>query len=192
MKYELFVELYREALEYENLDMFIGERGWQTWMEAYSIETVAEMLKSIYFLAHSPLREIREHYGYKSRTKFSTAYGLKLRTVENWEGGQREISEHDKMLIAYSLFESDYHKQEELKMNEYKKLKEFIEEDLGRELKEFDPTGIYNGHIINVGIVDYPTEKIVLSANEVKVKNMVDRYMVDFLDGEIYVSIAKD
>ena len=44
MDFILFNRLYCEAKEYENLEMFIAERGWQEWMDNYKIDDITTML----------------------------------------------------------------------------------------------------------------------------------------------------
>ena len=101
MKYELFVTLYNEALDYSDVDMYIAERGWQDWMGGY--DNVGNILKTIYQLATSTLQENREMLGL-SRAKFSRRYNIPVRTLENWDAGTREAPEYVKILIDYTLF----------------------------------------------------------------------------------------
>lgn len=89
LDYELFLRLYREAQESASLEYFIGERGWQQWMDAFAEEDgeckeVEEILERIYDYAHKTLKEIREQY-YSTRPEFCKKYRLSLRTIENWE-----------------------------------------------------------------------------------------------------------
>lgn len=108
MKYNLYLSLYSEALTYDDVDMYIGERGWQDWMDQYDVDQVATMLKKIYWLANNDPKEIREHYGF-SRAAFSRAYGIPLRTLENWELGNREAPKYVIALLTYTLFVGDYY-----------------------------------------------------------------------------------
>jgi len=108
MKFELFSKLYQEAAEYADTDMYIGERGWQDWMEEYgdeeNSEKIVEILKVIYSLQKMNLREMREANDMTIRAKFCEVYMLKLRTVEDWEAGKSPVPESTKMLVAYSFF----------------------------------------------------------------------------------------
>ena len=102
MKYDLFNTLYQEALEYgehSNDELFIAERGWQEWMGDYSSDELAIILKTVYRLANSPLKENRGG----SRAEFTRIYNIPVRTVENWEAGTREAPAYVKELIDYSL-----------------------------------------------------------------------------------------
>lgn len=106
MKYVLFVTLYQEALGYSDIEMYIAERGWQDWMDQYDSERLGDILKNIYYLANTPLKEIRESRK-MSRVKFASIYNIPIRTVENWEGGQNKMPDYTKMMIDYTFFTND-------------------------------------------------------------------------------------
>lgn len=98
MKFELFKILYEEAIEYDNLEYYIAERAWQEWMEEYSAEEIAGILKRIYQLANNPLKDTRE----VSRVEFSRSFDIPIRTLENWDDGSREMPCYLKTLIDYA------------------------------------------------------------------------------------------
>lgn len=100
MKFELFKELYSEALEEPTLEYFIAERGWQEWMEEYEPDEVADILSRIYYLANNPLKETRE----VSRAEFSRRYGIPVRTLQDWDLENRNAPEYVKMLIDFAQF----------------------------------------------------------------------------------------
>lgn len=103
MTYELFTQLYSEALEYSDVDMYIAERGWQDWMEAF--DNHGNILKDIYTLANSSLKEIRESHGY-TRAAFAKEYNIPIRTLEDWESEKRTAPIYVSILIAYTFFEA--------------------------------------------------------------------------------------
>lgn len=110
MNYELFITLYSEALEYDNLDMYIAERGWQDWMDKHDPTTV---LPKIYKLAHGTLKNNRTEFNL-NRASFSRLFRIPLRTVENWEtetDSRREVPQYTRVLIDYALFSSDLNDQ---------------------------------------------------------------------------------
>lgn len=100
MKFELFKQLYSTALEYNDLDMYIAERGWQDWMEEFE---PAETLTEIHTLANSTLKDTRDRLGI-SRAKFSRMYNISVRNLENWDSGKATLLPYWKVLIDYSLF----------------------------------------------------------------------------------------
>lgn len=107
MRYELFVKLYEEALDYKDVDMYISERGWQSWMDEFGSDddtsVIVFILKNIFDLAKSTLREIRENKK-MNRVNFSDRYKIPNRTVQNWEYGNSTLAEYDALLIAYTFF----------------------------------------------------------------------------------------
>lgn len=100
MKFELFKELYDEALGTASLDLYIAERGWQDWMEEYKSDEVADILNHIYYLANNPLKETRK----TSRAEFSRQYNIPIRTLQDWDLGNRNAPEYVKMLIDFAQF----------------------------------------------------------------------------------------
>jgi len=103
MKYSLFGGLFQEAKNYGDVDMYIAERGWQEWMDDYGADKIADILSTIYKLAHSSVKEMRESEGL-SRAEFCRIYLKKVRTVEEWDSGNNPVSESERMLMAYTFF----------------------------------------------------------------------------------------
>lgn len=100
MKFELFKQLYLEVTESENLEYYIAERGWQDWMNEYSVDETAEVLKDIYSLATSDLKDTRD----MSRAEFSRQYDIPVRTLEDWDNNKRTPPKYVKMLLDYAQF----------------------------------------------------------------------------------------
>lgn len=107
MKYELFTTLYQEALEYDDLEMRIAERGWQDWMDNFNSDQLGNILTTIYNLSHMSIKEMRESEK-MSRAQFSRIYNIPIRTLENWDAETRKMTSYDKMLIAYTFFMDDF------------------------------------------------------------------------------------
>lgn len=61
MQEQIFSKLYREAKEYQSLDMYIGERGFEEWMEPYfngsDAKNVVQILTDIYNMSKMNLSE---------------------------------------------------------------------------------------------------------------------------------------
>lgn len=106
MKYCLFAQLYNEAKEYNNIDMYIGERGWQSWMDTIEEDKIVTTLNKIFELSKKSTAEIVKEY--KNLNKESTLgdCGIPYRTLQNWSLGVREPSPYVICLIAYALYES--------------------------------------------------------------------------------------
>lgn len=113
MKYDLFARLYSEALEYNDMEMYVSERGWQAWMDEYYNEdvpgTVGEILLHIYELAHMDFRKMRESQSI-NRAKFSRKYNYPVSTFQSWEQDGKDAPQGPKMLIAYTIFNDNYEK----------------------------------------------------------------------------------
>lgn len=112
LNYKTFIRLYGEALEYENLDLYLYERGWQDWMDSFEPDEVVEILNSIYRIARESLKDTRERSGY-SRAEFSRTYNIPIRTLENWDK-LNNSPEYTEQLIKYSLFVEEVNGHEEI------------------------------------------------------------------------------
>lgn len=109
MKFTLFAKLYGEALVYTNLEMYISERGWQDWMDAYvdddddDASRVSEILEHIYSLAHMDIGQLRSETKL-SASAFSRLFGIPIRTAQSWEYKERRTPEYALILISYAIF----------------------------------------------------------------------------------------
>lgn len=99
MKFNLFKQLYTEALEEAGLENYI-ERGWQDWMDDYSPNMVADLLTRIHTLANNPLKDTRD----VSRAEFARTYDVPIRTLESWDADERQAPRYVKMLIDFAQF----------------------------------------------------------------------------------------
>lgn len=102
ISFKTFKCLYNEALEYDNFELYVAERGWQSWMDPFEVDVVTEVLDSIYKIAREPLKSTRERSGY-SRAAFSRTYEIPIRTVEDWDS-KGNIAKYTETLIKYTLF----------------------------------------------------------------------------------------
>lgn len=93
MEYSEFLVALKKASEYEKLSSYID-----FFAGKYSFDKLA----AIYFFSGKSLREVREKYGY-SRAMFSREFGIPIRTLENWESGERTPPNYVMTLIFYSL-----------------------------------------------------------------------------------------
>lgn len=103
MDYSTFARLYSEAMESDSLDLYIGERGFQEWMNNFRIDQVGDILKTIFFLSKASLKEIREKYGY-SRLALSRKYYIPARTLQEWENGNRTAPPYVTTMLYYTFF----------------------------------------------------------------------------------------
>lgn len=103
VKYPLFATLYEEAKEYDDIDIYIAERGWQEWMDNLNPEDIVNILNLIYDLSNKNIEALRTILNI-SRPEFSRKYKIPLRTIEDWDYKKREINSYILSLIAYTIF----------------------------------------------------------------------------------------
>lgn len=109
MKFTLFRELYSEAIDYKNPEMYIAERGWQDWMEKYignDASEIAGILERIYSLAHMDIGQLRSETKL-SASAFSEMFGIPIRTAQSWEYKERRTPVYALLLISYAIFMED-------------------------------------------------------------------------------------
>ena len=112
LPYEQFVRLYTDVLEIADYDMYICERGWQNWMNDFDLDTIVKTLDLIREISLRSFQELRKETGL-SQARMAHAFGIKTRTIENWESGSRTPPEHDKLLISYVIFLEIMNRKEE-------------------------------------------------------------------------------
>lgn len=103
INYELFLILYDEAKQYNSLEWFISERGWQAWMNDFEVEVIAQILEIIYEYSRCTIKDIRNKLNI-SRATFSRIYNIPIRTIENWDTIPSKIPVYTEELIKYTLF----------------------------------------------------------------------------------------
>ena len=191
MKFELFSELYKEALGYSNKDLFITERGWQDWMNQYNAREIGILLSEIYTLANSSIRENRERYGL-TRAAFCRRHDIPRRTAESWEMEQNKIAPYLKELFDYS-FLTDPKQEEENKMvktkEELQEVLDFIEQDFGvllnnskindSQVSEFETNGK-----IKFECYHDKNKYAIVSKDEIELDGFTDHYQTG--DFEVY------
>lgn len=99
IEFDMFIRLYSEAKSYNNLDMYIMERGWQEWMNDLEPGTVAEVLKNIYSIAKDGFPELLNHY--ETLRKVSNRFGIPYSTLQRWKSGITDVPEYILLMMAY-------------------------------------------------------------------------------------------
>lgn len=79
-----FRRLYSEAMETNNVEMYIAERGWQDWMDDDSDPT--DTLTSIYSMANGGITSIVEA-SKLNKTDFCRTFAIPRSTFFNWQSG---------------------------------------------------------------------------------------------------------
>lgn len=106
IEFDVFTRLYEEAKSYNNLDMYIMERGWQEWMNDLESGTVAEVLKYIYSIAKDGFPELLNHY--ETLRKVSDRFGIPYSTLQRWKSGITDVPEYTLVMMTYiTLIQTD-------------------------------------------------------------------------------------
>lgn len=106
MTYNDFREIWFSALDYteEQRDLYLAERGWQTWMDDFGDDTAAIVctLDIIYDMAHGGCKSIRATTGL-SQQAFGDAYGIPRRTIQTWEYDKSTAPLYVTMMIGFAV-----------------------------------------------------------------------------------------
>lgn len=103
MKPSVFFRLFGEAKSYDDEGLFIGERGWQDWMDEYDDDQLGDVLHKVWDLAHMSIKEMRESVT-SSQMGACNMWGIKRRTLQNWEIGASEPADYTPHFFAYIVF----------------------------------------------------------------------------------------
>lgn len=101
---KLFYNLWLDALEQPNLEMYIGEYGYPDWFDEISedVDEVVSTLTAIHRVAHMSIREMLTETDL-TQGAFAVKFCIPLRTVENWATGKRSCPDYVRLLIARQL-----------------------------------------------------------------------------------------
>lgn len=101
-----FAMVWGDALQTADRDQYISDWSLSSiWGDDLEYDIPAdriEMLGLLWDVAHMSVKDIRSHTGVSQR-KFADAFGIPARSLENWEGGQRDATPYVKLLLAHAL-----------------------------------------------------------------------------------------
>lgn len=101
-----FAMIWGDALQTADRDQYISDWSlssiWGGGMEDDIPTERIEMLGALWDVAHMSMRDIRAYVGVSQR-KFADAFGIPARSIENWEGGQRDTTDYNRLLLANAL-----------------------------------------------------------------------------------------
>lgn len=106
MTYKDFRVLYGQATEYTDFDMYLAECGIQQITDKYWDELddkLVDDLRLIYDLSKMDFKDLRLKLGITQDAMFR-AYGIPVRTINNWETEKRSAAPYIIQLIAYTVF----------------------------------------------------------------------------------------
>ena len=101
---KLFYNLWLDALEQPNKDLYIGEYGYPDWFDEISTDagTVVKILDNIHDVAHMTIRDIISH-AELTQSAFAIKFCIPLRTVEDWATGKRKCADYLRLLFCRQL-----------------------------------------------------------------------------------------
>lgn len=101
-----FAMIWGDALQTADRDQYISDWSLSSiWGDDLEDDIPAErieMLGLLWDIAHMSTKEMRARTGVSQR-KFADAFGIPARSIENWEGGQRDATDYNRLLIAHAL-----------------------------------------------------------------------------------------
>lgn len=117
MDFKTYRELYLQAGDYKDFDLYVMERGWQDWMEEYAEEDnnadrIVAVMDFIYKAYRCNAKELCKLAGIKMTT-LTELIGVNYRTVQRWASGEIDFPAHIKLLTSYALFTMIFDKKED-------------------------------------------------------------------------------
>lgn len=105
--FDTYLRLYSEAREYDNIDKYIMERGWQDWMDDFSADQIANLLRDVYAISREGLQGMLSLDGNKL-TVFCRRYLLPYSTVQKWKLGDNVPTEYTMLHLGYAVLSNHY------------------------------------------------------------------------------------
>lgn len=101
---KLFYNLWKDALEQPDKDLYLGGYGYPDWFDDISQDPdeIAHTLGSIHDIAHMSFRDILSRSGL-TQAGFSMRFCIPLRTVEDWATEKRKCTDYIRLMFARSL-----------------------------------------------------------------------------------------
>lgn len=98
-----FHSIFTAALTDDNREAFVSDWALSSiWSDAEGADIPAarlDELGELWDAAHLTIRDIRAHTGL-TQAAFAERYLIPKRSVENWEGGQRECPAYLRLMLA--------------------------------------------------------------------------------------------
>lgn len=100
--FDTYRVLYAEAREYEDIDRYIMERGWQDWMDGMDAEQIADLLRAIHTISRDGIIGMLAVDGTKL-TAFCKRYLLPYNTAQKWKLGSNPPTEYTMLMLGYAV-----------------------------------------------------------------------------------------
>lgn len=103
INFDTYRALYAEARQYEDIDRYIMERGWQDWMDFIGdADQIADLLRAVYTISRDGIDGMLSVEGGKL-TEFCKRYCLPYSTVQKWKLKETAPAEHTMLLLGYAV-----------------------------------------------------------------------------------------
>lgn len=113
INFDTYCRLYSEAREYDNIDKYIMERGWQEdWMNEFTADKIADLLRDIHTISREGFNGILETDGTKL-TAFCKRYLIPYSTAQKWKLGDNVPAEYTMLHLGYVVLSNKYILQKE-------------------------------------------------------------------------------
>ncbi len=100
--FDTYRNLYAEAREYEDIDRYIMERGWQDWMDGMDAVQIADLLRAIHTISREGIIGMLAVDGTKL-TAFCKRYCLPYPTAQKWKLGSAPPTEYTMLMLGYAV-----------------------------------------------------------------------------------------
>lgn len=103
ISFDTYRALYAEARQYEDIDRYIMERGWQDWMDSIGdADQIADLLRAIHAVSREGIIGMLAVDGTKL-TEFCKRYCLPYSTAQKWKLGTVPPSDQMMILLGYAV-----------------------------------------------------------------------------------------
>ena len=104
MDFTTFCQLYDEVPTYaDKEDLYIMERGWQRWMDSYSADMVAAILRRIYALYNGGFDEVSKSYPFPAYKLISDKFKIPYSTIQKWSNNVAQPADYVLRLMSFAV-----------------------------------------------------------------------------------------
>ena len=102
INFDTYRTLYAEAREYNDIDRYIMERGWQDWMDGMDADQIADLLRAVYTISRGGVEGMLAVEGTKL-TAFCKRYLLPYNTAQKWKLGTNIATDYTMLHLGYAV-----------------------------------------------------------------------------------------
>ena len=102
INFDTYRTLYGEAKTYDDIEMYIMERGWQDWMDDMDADQIADLLRRIYTISRDGIGGMLETEGIKL-TVLCRRYCIPYDSAQKWRSGERHAPDYLMLLLGWAI-----------------------------------------------------------------------------------------